>query len=69
MFKDEPIESIMRKLSRWYDIDVSYEGDLSDLTFLGVVSKSKNISTVLKVMESTGSVHFKIEGRRIIVNR
>jgi transmembrane sensor len=69
MFKDEPIQSIMRKLSRWYDIDVSYEGDLSDLTFLGVVSKSKNISTVLKVMESTGSVHFKIEGRRIIVNR
>ncbi|MFA4869123.1 MAG: FecR family protein [Pedobacter sp.] len=69
MFKDEPIKSIMRKLSRWYDIDVSYEGDLSDLTFLGVVSKSKNISTVLKVMESTGSVHFKIEGRRIIVTR
>ncbi|MEQ7801480.1 FecR domain-containing protein [Pedobacter sp. ASV1-7] len=69
MFKDEPIQSIMRKLSRWYDIDVSYEGDLSDLTFLGVVSKSKNISTVLKVMESTGSVHFKIEGRRVIVKR
>ncbi len=69
MFKDESIKSIMRKLSRWYDIDVSYEGDLTDLTFLGAVSKSKNISTVLKVMESTGSVRFKIEGRRVTVRR
>lgn len=69
MFKDEPIQSIMRKISRWYDIDVSYEGDLSDITFLGAVSKSKNISTVLKIMESTGTVHFKIEGRRVIVKR
>jgi ferric-dicitrate binding protein FerR (iron transport regulator) len=69
MFKNEHIESIMRKLSRWYDIEVSYEGDMSDLIFIGVVSRSKNISAVLKIMESTGNIHFKIEGRRVTIRR
>lgn len=69
MFKNEHIMSIMQKLSRWYDIEVSYEGDMSDLIFIGVVSRSKNISAVLKIMESTGNVHFTIEGRRVTVRR
>jgi transmembrane sensor len=69
IFRNEHIESIMRKLSRWYDIDVRYEGEMADLIFIGVVSRSKNISSVLKVMESTGNVRFKIEGRRVTVKR
>jgi len=74
VFREEGIESIMRKLARWYNLEVSYEEDLSGMTFLGVVSRSKNLSSVLQVMEATGNVHFKIEdspesgqGRRIIV--
>lgn len=69
IFRNEHIESIMRKLSRWYDIEVNYEGDMSDLVFIGVVSRSKNISSVLKIMESTGNVRFKIEGRRVTIRR
>jgi transmembrane sensor len=69
MFKNESIESIMRKLSRWYDIDVAYESDMSDRIFIGVVSRSKNISAVLKVMESTGNIHFEIAGRRVTIKR
>ena len=69
VFKDEAIHSIMRRLSRWYNIEVQYKGDVSDLSFIGAVSKSKSLSAVLKIMESTGNVHFKIEGRRITVMR
>ncbi|WP_119080044.1 FecR family protein [Chitinophaga alhagiae] len=69
MFNDEPLGSIMQKLSRWYNIDPVFEDDLTRHTFFGMVSKSKPISAVLNIMETTGGVHFKIEGRKVIVKK
>lgn len=67
VFNDEKLESIMHRVSRWYDVDYEFEGKQGDLSFLGVIERTKNISSLLKVLESTGNVHFKIEGRKIIV--
>lgn len=65
---NEDIKSIMNKIARWYDIDVVYKPGVDlNQTFSGEVSKSRNVSVLLKVMELTGNVNFKIEGRRIIV--
>jgi uncharacterized protein YktA (UPF0223 family) len=55
----------MRIISRWYDIDVAYEGKVTDEGFYGKISRYKNISQVLKMLEKTKTVHFKIEGRRV----
>jgi transmembrane sensor len=66
-FSDSSIQTIMRMLSRWYNIDVQYSGTLINTGFGGSVSRSKNLSEVLKVLEATGDVHFKIEGRRVTV--
>lgn len=68
-FHREGIESIMRKVSRWYDVEVEFKGGGSDEKFNGTISSSKNIGQVLEVLEATNKVHFKIEGRRIIVMR
>ena len=65
-FSGTAIENIMRQISRWYDLDVSYEGAISKETFSGVVSRNSNLSQVLKIMEQAG-VKFKIEGKKIIV--
>lgn len=66
-FNDEPIQSIMSKISRWYDVDIQYEAAVSSVGFNGVISRSKNIEQVLKMLERTGAVHFKITERRITV--
>ncbi len=66
-FSNANIHSIMRMLSRWYDIEVDYQGEIINTGFGGSVSRSKNISEILKLLELTGDVHFKIEGRRVIV--
>lgn len=66
-FKGENIESIMRKLSRWYNIDVKYGTAVSNEGYYGTVSRSKNIRQVLAVLSETGLVHFKIEGRSVTV--
>ncbi|QNK63472.1 FecR domain-containing protein [Pedobacter sp. PAMC26386] len=69
LFNDEPLGSIMRKLSRWYDVEVIYHDVDQDKLFFGGVSRYDNVSKVLKKLELTGGVHFKIDGRRVIVNK
>ncbi|TCC98454.1 FecR family protein [Pedobacter hiemivivus] len=64
---DENIQLIMRKIARWYDVEVVYKGKIPEVNFGGKISKAKNLYEVLKVLETTGSIHFKIDGRRIIV--
>ncbi|SDE95092.1 FecR family protein [Mucilaginibacter pineti] len=66
-FNKENIQSIMRKLSRWYNIEVTYEGDVKSKTFTGKISRFKNISQVLKMLSKTKAVHFVVEERRVIV--
>ncbi|RQO75105.1 anti-sigma factor [Pedobacter sp. KBW06] len=68
MFNDERIESIMRKISRWYDVEVVYEGKITaQQVFGGTVNRFENVSKVLEMLELTNAVHFKIEGRKITV--
>ncbi len=69
VFKNEDIKSIMRKLSRWYNVEVSYSGNIPEVGFGGNISKSKDISEVLDVLQLTNAIHFKVEGRRITVMR
>jgi len=66
-FYGENIESIMRKVSRWYNVDIAYEKSISDEAFGGSISRFENVSQLLDVLQRTGSVHFKVEGRRITV--
>ncbi|NCD68587.1 DUF4974 domain-containing protein [Mucilaginibacter agri] len=57
----------MRKLSRWYDVDVRYSDTVSTEGIYGRVSRNKNISQVIKALEATKTVHFRLEGRRVSV--
>ncbi|WP_316834942.1 FecR family protein [Pedobacter nutrimenti] len=66
VFKNESLESIMRKICRWYNVEVIYVGKIdTKQTFSGQVSRNKNISEVLKALESGGTLKFKIEGKKI----
>ncbi|KIO78196.1 hypothetical protein TH53_04895 [Pedobacter lusitanus] len=68
MFNNEDLENIMKKVERWYDVKVDFqEKDLREKHFSGTVSRFGKVSQILKTLELTGSVHFKIEGRKIIV--
>jgi transmembrane sensor len=66
-FNNENIRSVMHKLSRWYDVDVVYNGAVSDEGYYGTISRYKTIDEVLNMLRQTKGVQFKIEGRRIVV--
>jgi len=67
MFDSENIQVIMRKIARWYDVDIQYQGDVTTEKYNGTISRYENVSQVLSMMRKTNTVHFKVEGRRITV--
>ncbi|RYD96458.1 MAG: FecR family protein [Sphingobacteriales bacterium] len=69
IFADENIESIMRKLARWYNVEVRYDVAPPTETFTASIGRFDNISKILDKLSYTNNVHFKIEGRRILVMR
>jgi len=74
LFNNEPLKQIMEKITRWYNVEVSYEGNVDSIRFLGIYDRSKSLRKLLKDLEQTGRVHFDLipdenttKGRRIIV--
>jgi len=68
VFEDEPIEEIMERLSRWYDIKVFYANErIKKHTFTGIITRFADISDVLHLMEETAAVEFRIQGDTVTV--
>jgi ferric-dicitrate binding protein FerR (iron transport regulator) len=65
-FDNAGIESVMRQLTRWYDVEVDYKGKTDDL-FIAEMRRDIKLSDALKALELTGKVKFEIDGRKIIV--
>ncbi|PWS33082.1 FecR family protein [Pedobacter paludis] len=66
-FTNKNIKVIMREIARWYNVEVAYQGDVDGKSFSGSVSRFDQIHKVLNLLESTNTIHFKVEGRRITV--
>jgi len=67
-FRDENIESIMAKISRWYDVKIIYEANTENLNFTGNISRTENISGVLSMLEKTdAAIHFKLENKTVTI--
>ncbi|WP_343305142.1 FecR domain-containing protein [Chitinophaga niabensis] len=67
-FEGQNLKEVMRQLSRWYDIEVIYEGTVPDIVFGGKMLRNINLSQLLKVLEDA-EVHFTLEeGRKLIIS-
>ena len=64
--KNTDIGTIMRQVARWYNVNIEYKGNINQ-RFWGSISKNVNVSQVLKILEATGGVKFKVENNKIIV--
>ena len=65
-FRSTDVQTVMRQVARWYDVKVAYEGNVAQY-FNGRIPRSVSAATLFKVLELTGGVHFKMEGRKITV--
>lgn len=65
-FNSADIETVMQQVARWYDVEVIFEGKVTTL-FGGSIPRDMSASKVFKALELTGGVHFKIDGKTVIV--
>jgi ferric-dicitrate binding protein FerR (iron transport regulator) len=67
-FQNESIQSIMRQLSRWYDVKVHFKDNI-DARFVAIFPRNIQMSEMLKILEKTNIVRFAIDGKTVTVMR
>lgn len=65
-FQREDIRSVMRQISRWYNVDIEYRGKVTEEEFGGKISRNENITGVLQILKLS-NVKCRIEGKKIII--
>lgn len=66
-FENAELETIMKEVARWYDVDVEYKTQITEQFSILMLPRSFSISRLLELLELTGHVKFIIDGRRITV--
>jgi uncharacterized pyridoxamine 5'-phosphate oxidase family protein len=67
-FAGTNIKSIMRQIEKYYDVEVEYKDNVP-YQFVAKISRQVNVSEFLQKLELTNLIHFKIEGKKIIVTK
>ncbi len=65
-FENASLETVMRQIARWYDLEVEYRSEISQRVFNGKVYRNMSLSKVLSVL-SFSKVNYKVEGKRLII--
>ncbi|MBC9914486.1 FecR family protein [Chitinophaga sp. 22536] len=65
-FHRTDIATLMRQISRWYNVDVQYEGAPAKDLFTGTVPRTLPLSELLMVLQHA-NIRFKIEGNKLTV--
>ena len=58
-FDETALTDAMLQISRWYDIEIRYEGNVSQTYFYGQIPRSKSLKNVLSILEE-GNVRFRL---------
>lgn len=65
-FKNTSLEEMMQQISRWYDVDVRFEGPVPQINFGGKIPRSSSMMQVLKILEEY-NVHYRFNKREIVI--
>lgn len=67
VFNNEHLKNIMRKVSRWYGVDVEMKEDIANLKFWGSVSRNDNLSAILNYLRETEDLDYRIKGTSVTI--
>ena len=66
-FDGKSLFEVMDDLSRWYNVDVEYRGEIPDVEFFGGTYRTSKLSTILKILKDQNlHYHFTANGKLII---
>ncbi|AXY74660.1 FecR family protein [Paraflavitalea soli] len=65
-FEGASLAEVMRQVERWYNIDITYEKGIPDISFEGKMTKDVPLKDLLVMLERS-DIHFRIDNRKLIV--
>lgn len=65
-FNDDNLPYIMRQLSRWYDVDVSFEGNIPEGGYNGSIPRKATLSEVMQILKIAG-VNYRLDNRTVVI--
>ncbi|QEC75213.1 FecR family protein [Mucilaginibacter ginsenosidivorax] len=68
LFRDADIHDVMRKISRWYNVDVEYRGQVGNDTYNGEIPRNAAFSEVLRILK-LDDINVKLSGQKLIVSQ
>ncbi|QEC43334.1 FecR family protein [Pseudobacter ginsenosidimutans] len=67
-FDGYDVQSVMREIGRWYDLDIQYESKPEPRIFRGKIQRNLSLHQLMLALESQ-NIHFRIEGRKLIITK
>lgn len=68
VFDDQSLEMILRKVARWYNIEVFYKNTAAkSMVFKGNLPRYGELDELLRVLESSSKIHFSLQGKSLVV--
>lgn len=65
-FQEAGLQEIMRQLSKWYDVDVVYEGRPLEKKFTGEIPRSSTLLQVLEILQLS-QIQLRIVDKQVII--
>ncbi len=67
-FKNKPLKEIMKVLSRWYEIDVTFENKaLENIVFNGTLKKKLSVNNILETICSSNNIDYEINDKTVLL--
>jgi transmembrane sensor len=67
LFENERIDDIMLEIGRWYNMKVVFSSGNVSRKFSGKIDRTRKIDDVLKLLDLTGAMNFRIINNQIMV--
>lgn len=68
-FEEESLQNIMKVLSRWYDVEVTFENEaIKDEEFIGLLRKDQSLNKIISTIKDFGIIkNYQFNGKQLIL--
>lgn len=69
VFSNEEISEVMKKVSRWYDVEIEYRDGMAGKRIGGSIPRLADVGELMDALEATGLLHYEMKGGVVIIRK
>ncbi len=69
VFNNEEISEVMKKVSRWYNVEVEYKDGMAGKRIGGSIPRLDKVADLMEALKDTGLLRYEMKGGTIIITK